>query len=73
MVTKEDWVSSQRQLLAAEKQAEIEQLIQKLNDLSGSDCEKQGISLLSLVIDEIRTSLFGRCCILYMTQSPMKL
>lgn len=63
MATKEDWVSSQRQLLAAEKQAEIEQLIQKLNDLSGSDCEKQGISLLSLVIDEIRTSLFGRCCI----------
>ena len=63
MMAKEEWVARQRLLLLAEKQAEIEELIQKLRDLSGSDCEKQGISLLSLTIDEVRTTLFGRCCI----------
>ena len=58
MMAKEEWVARQRLLLLAEKQAEIEELIQKLRDLSGSDCEKQGLCLLSLAIDEVRITLF---------------
>ena len=43
---------------AGRETSEIEELNQELRDVSGSDCEEQGLSRLSLVIDEVRKSLF---------------
>ena len=57
------WCQKQRELLQLERQEEIDQLTIKLETLSARECEKAGISILSLVIEEISISLYGRTCL----------
>ena len=57
------WCQKQRELLQLERQEEIDQLTTKLETLPARECEKAGLSVLSLVIDDISISLYGRTCI----------
>ena len=57
------WCQKQRELLQLERQEEMDQLTTKLETLSARECEKTGISILSLVIEEISISLYGRTCL----------
>lgn len=57
------WIENQRALLKLELNEEIEQLKQKINQLSAKECEKQGLSLLHLNIVGSKNSLFGRFAI----------
>ena len=58
------WIENQRDLLKLELNEEIEQLKQKINQLSAKDCEKLGLSLLHLNIVGSKNSLFGRFSII---------
>ena len=58
------WTSSQRDLLDLEREEEKKQLSAKLTSQSAKECEKAGISILSLVIEEVTTSLYGRTSLL---------
>jgi hypothetical protein len=55
-----EWISKQRDLLELERDAEREQLSEKLSTLFPSECQECGLSLLSLEIESSCTSLFGR-------------
>ena len=57
------WCRKQRDLLLLERQEEIDQLNTKLETLSARECEKVGLSILSLVVEEISISLYGRTCL----------
>lgn len=58
------WIENQRALLRLELNEEIEQLKQKINQLSAKECERQGLSLLRLSIVDSKNSLFGRFSII---------
>lgn len=60
------WTRKQRELLELESEEERLHLTSKLQSLTAKDCEKAGISILSLVIEEITTSLYGRTSLLLM-------
>ena len=57
------WCANQRELLDLEQEEENEQLTTKLETLSASECEKCGISVLSLALAEVTVSLYGRSCL----------
>lgn len=58
-----EWSARQIALLALESEEEKAQLSAKLASLSAKRCEEEGISVISLVIEEVTTSLYGRTCI----------
>jgi len=58
-----EWIARQAELLALERDEEKAQLTTKLTTLSAKKCEDDGISILSLEIEEITTSMYGRTCI----------
>jgi hypothetical protein len=55
-----DWIEKQREYLGLEREAEKQQLADKLTALSSQECQEIGISLLLLDIESSCTSLFGR-------------
>lgn len=59
------WLSKQRELLGLELHEENQQLSTKLQNLSASECQDAGLSLLSLEIDSVKTTLFGRCTLCF--------
>jgi hypothetical protein len=56
----EKWLSLQRELLDIERAEEVAQVQDKLGTLSAADCETQGLSILQLQVQSMKTSLFGR-------------
>ena len=56
------WTRKQRKLLDIEREEEKFQLINKIQNSSAKECEKDGISILSLYVDSVTTSLYGRTC-----------
>ena len=56
----EEFCARQRALLDLEKQAEAQQLQEKLAELTGHQCQLEGISLLNLNLVSSHTSLFGK-------------
>jgi len=63
MTSKLEWISKQRELLLLEKEAESAQLLEKINQLTASECQELGLSLTSLDIDGTRVGMFGRICL----------
>ena len=59
-----NWTAKQRSLLELESEEEKTQLTTKLQTLKAVECEKEGISILSLAIEEVTTSLYGRTSLL---------
>ena len=57
-----EWVQKQRVLLALEKEEEKIQLTEKLTSLTAKECEEEGISILSIEVESVKTSLYGRTC-----------
>ena len=59
----EEWIAKQHRLIDLEKGEETAQLQDKMNTLSGKQCQSSGLSLLHLEVDAVRSALFGRCCV----------
>ena len=57
------WITHQRGLLNLELEEENQQLASKILQLSASECQAAGLSLLGLDIDSTKTTLFGRCTV----------
>ena len=55
----EKWISTQRELLVLEKDAEVEQMKEQIEGMSAGLCEEKGVSLLGLYVQEATTALFG--------------
>lgn len=53
------WIDKQIYLLGLEKEAEQEQLKEKLDSLTASQCQELGLSLLNLEVESSCTSLYG--------------
>ena len=53
------WIDKQIHLLELEKVAEQEQLKEKLESLTATQCQDIGLSLLHLEVDSSCTSLYG--------------
>ena len=59
----EGWIRKQRELLELESQAESVLLSDKIQSLTGKQCESEGLSILNLDVSEVKNALFGRCCL----------
>ena len=55
-----EWIENIRQCLELEKNAEVDEINDKLNHWSAQQCEEFGFSILNLDIEELSSSLFGR-------------
>lgn len=59
----EEFIKHQNYLIDLEHQEEVNQLTNKINSLSGKLCQHDGLSILHLEIESMRTAMFGRCCV----------
>ncbi|RYH30489.1 hypothetical protein EON65_04965 [archaeon] len=57
------WIQRQHDLLALELKEEEAQLNDKIQSLSGKNCELEGLSLLNLEVLNTQSELFGRCSV----------
>jgi hypothetical protein len=65
----ETWVENQRKLLQLERNAEMDEAVEKISQLSAKECEDLGVSLLSLVVDHTSTGLYGRSVVTLCNES----
>ena len=59
----EEFIKHQNYLIDLEHQEEVNQLTNKISSLSGKLCQHDGLSILHLEIESMRTAMFGRCCV----------
>jgi ATP-dependent RNA/DNA helicase IGHMBP2 len=57
------WVLKQRELLQLEKDAELDEAVEQIGQLSAKECEELGVSLLSLSVNDTSAGLYGRTVI----------
>ena len=55
-----EFVTKSKELLRLEQEGERDAIQGQLRSLSAKECENEGLSLLSLELDQIRTGLYGR-------------
>lgn len=55
-----DWIKRQKELLSLEAGEETQQLRDKITQLPGKQCERDGLSIVNLELISSQTTLFGR-------------